>query len=83
MQALKPSSKQIHSLDVGVLFDTLVRAISEAEKRGETRYQIAQRTGVSQATLSRIANRQTESVSLDTLEKLVDALGIEIRIKKR
>ena len=68
---------------MGHLYDTLVRAITEAEARGETRYQIAQRTGVSQATLSRIVNRQTESVSLDTLERLVDALGIEVRLTKR
>lgn len=83
MQATRTRKAIVDSADVGKLYDTLVRAITEAESRGETRYQIAQRTGVSQATLSRIVNRQTESVSLDTLEKLVDALGIEIRLKKR
>lgn len=67
---------------MGKLYDTLVRAIAEAEARGESRYQLSRRTGVSQATLSRIVNRQTESVSLDTLERLVDALGIEVRIRK-
>lgn len=61
----------------------MVRAIEAAEERGESRYALAKRTGVSQATLSRIVNRQTESVSLDTMERLLDALGIEIRIKKR
>lgn len=83
MQARTEGGNRLDSQAVGILFDTLVTAIEAAEKRGETRYQIAKRTGVSQATLSRIANRQTESVSLDTLEKLIDALGIEIRLKKR
>ncbi|MFZ2493914.1 MAG: helix-turn-helix transcriptional regulator [Thermoanaerobaculia bacterium] len=65
---------------MGRLFDTLVAAIRQAEDRGETRYQLAQRTGVNESTLSRIVNRKVESVSLDTLERLVEALGIRVTL---
>ena len=83
MQATSERRRIVDSHDVGVLYETLIRAIAAAEERGETRYQLAKRTGVSQSTLSRIVNRQTENVSFDTMERLIDALGIEIRIKKR
>ncbi len=58
---------------------TLRRAILES---GMSRYAIAVKAGVDQAALSRFMAGK-RGVSLDTADKLIDALGIEIRYRKR
>ncbi len=56
--------------------ERLRRAIRESEL---TRYQIWQRTGILQSVLSRFVNGG--SVSLDTADKLVELLGLELVAK--
>lgn len=57
-------------------FEEIVRrAITSSQL---TRYQISKQTGVSQAALSRFVNGE-RSISLDTLEKLRDVLGLDLR----
>jgi transcriptional regulator with XRE-family HTH domain len=55
------------------------RAILES---GETRYAIAFKCGVDQAVLSRFINGKS-GLSLATIDKLVDGLGIEVRLRRK
>jgi len=76
------TSKQIES-EVVMKSDSdivsgLLRVIAQAEKQGVTRYQIAQRSGVSEGQLSRLVNR-TVFPRLDTAERIAEACGYEIR----
>jgi plasmid maintenance system antidote protein VapI len=61
-------------------FSTLLRrAILES---GLTRYAISARSGVHQAALSRfIAGKR--SLSLESVDKLVDVLGLEVRMPRK
>jgi plasmid maintenance system antidote protein VapI len=57
----------------------LRRAILES---GLTRYAISARSGVHQAALSRfIAGKR--SLSLESVDKLVDVLGLEVRLPRK
>jgi len=47
------------------------------ESPGLSRYEIAKRSGVSEATLSRFVNGQ-QGLSTDTLDKLANVLGLEL-----
>jgi hypothetical protein len=59
--------------------DQLRRAVRESEA---TRYQISKQTGISQAVLCRFV-AGTAGMSLDSIDKLMDALGLEIRPRRR
>jgi len=48
---------------------------------GLSRYEIAKRSGVSEATLSRFVNRQ-QGLSTDTLDKLAEVLNLELTTKR-
>ena len=48
---------------------------------GKTMYQIHRETGVDQAALSRFLSGQ-RGMQLDTLEKVLDAAGLEVRVVK-
>ena len=58
------------------LSEQLRRAVRESEM---SRYQIWQQTGILQSVLSRFVNGG--SVSLDTADKLVELLGLELVAK--
>ena len=45
------------------------------EKNGITQEELAEKSGVSRATISLIENGRAECVKTDTLSKLADALG--------
>ncbi|MGE0537939.1 MAG: helix-turn-helix domain-containing protein [Pirellulales bacterium] len=47
-----------------------------------SRYQISKATGISEANLSRLVHG-TGGLRLETLDKLIDYLGMELRPKKR
>lgn len=49
---------------------------------GKTRYKIAGETGVSEATLSKFIHGKIDP-QLSTVDKLADALGLQITITKR
>jgi hypothetical protein len=59
--------------------DQLRRVVRESEA---TRYQISKETGIDQATLCRFV-AGTAGMSLESIDKLMDALGQEIRPRKR
>jgi hypothetical protein len=59
--------------------DQLRRAVRESET---TRYAIAKTTGISQAVLCRFV-AGTAGMSLESIDELMDALGLEIRPRKR
>jgi ribosome-binding protein aMBF1 (putative translation factor) len=65
---------------MGELTEILIRAIEDS---GLTRYEISKRSGVEEATLSRLVNRQRTNINLNTLEKLAEVLGITLAKKKR
>lgn len=56
------------------IVNDLRRAIAEAEKRGFTRYKLAQASGVEQAVLSKLV-RGMKGIRLDTAERIVNGLG--------
>jgi hypothetical protein len=51
------------------------------EKSGKSRYQIFKETKVDQAVLSRIVNGG--SCSIETVDKLCEYLGLELKPKKK
>jgi hypothetical protein len=59
--------------------EQLRTAVRESEA---SRYQISKETGIDQATLSRFV-AGTAGMSLDSVDRLMDALGLEIRPRKR
>jgi transcriptional regulator with XRE-family HTH domain len=62
--------------------EEIVAAIRDAEERGITRYRIAMDSGVAQSQLSRLMSGE-QGLKLETAEKLCEALGIRIDIKRR
>ena len=64
------------------LVDRLKDEIRRAERRGITRYRIAQLTGLSEAQLSRMMNAKPGKgiPRLDTAEKIAGAIGCKILI---
>jgi transcriptional regulator with XRE-family HTH domain len=64
---------------VGKLLDSIRKAI---EASGKTRYAIHKATGIDQGQLSKLMKGQA-GLSLDTLEKLADFLGLEIIIRPK
>lgn len=67
---------------MGVLLDQVVEAIRDAEAKGYTRYRLAKDTGLSQAALSHIVNGERDTITLDTLERICEALGLSVKIEK-
>ena len=59
--------------------DQLRRAVRESEA---TRYALSKTTGISQAVLCRFV-AGTSGMSLESIDKLMDALNLEIRPRKR
>ncbi len=66
-------------MGMSLIFDTIRSAIQTSPK---TRYRLWKETGVDQAQLSRLVAGQ-KCVSLDNLERLAEALGLEIVIRPR
>ena len=64
---------------VSYVFDTIRKAI---ETGGKTRYRLSKETGIDQAQLSRLMSGK-EGVSMENLERLVEALGLEIIIRPK
>lgn len=61
----------------------LIEAIAQAvEASGETRYRIAQESGVSASQLSRLVNGN-RGLTVETIERLADYLGYEIALKPK
>ena len=67
-------SKQIKSVA-----DDLRRAITQAEKRGMTRYAIAKAAGMPQSQVGRIASGESVP-KLDTAERIASAIGCRLSI---
>ena len=59
------------------LLDAIRKAIESSE---ETRYRIAKDAGIAQSQLSRFMSGET-GLSVESLEKLADCLGLEIIIR--
>jgi transcriptional regulator with XRE-family HTH domain len=59
--------------------DQLKRAIRES---GMSRYALSKATGVDQGTLSKFLSGQ-RSISLDSVDKLVDVLGLTLTAQKK
>jgi transcriptional regulator with XRE-family HTH domain len=57
----------------------LIDAMRRAERRGLTRYKIACKTGISQATLSHIIHGKAIP-RLDRAEKIAEAMGCRIAL---
>ena len=55
--------------------ETLRQAVRDSET---TRYAISQRTGIAQSTLCKFIQGE-RGLSLDSIDRLMDALGLEIR----
>lgn len=61
------------------LMNQLIEAIQTSP---ESRYRIAQQSGVAASQLSRLLNRK-QSLGLETAVRLADYLGLEIIIRKK
>jgi transcriptional regulator with XRE-family HTH domain len=64
-------------LDVSRILQQIRKAIEASDK---TRYRLSKETGIAQSQLSRLMTGQ-EGLSYENLEKLADALGLEISIR--
>lgn len=56
---------------------TIFRLRELLEKRGITQSELARLSGVSFATINRLCTNATAQVSLDTLDRIANALGVE------
>ena len=61
------------------VYDELRKAIRASNK---TRYRLWQETGIDQGLLVRFMNRKS-GLSIESVEKLIEALGLEIIIKPK
>lgn len=59
------------------IFEQIRKAIKASEK---TRYRLSKETGIPQSQLSRLMSKQ-EGLSVENIEKLADAMGLEIIIQ--
>lgn len=66
-------------MGVARLLDAIRRAV---EASGQTRYRIAKESGVSAGQLSRLVNGE-RGMTVDTIERLADHLGLRIRIEPK
>ena len=62
-------------------FGTVVRAVRQ--RRGWRQQDLAEKAGVSQATVSRIERGHCESLSLDTVRRVAGALDIRVDLVAR
>jgi transcriptional regulator with XRE-family HTH domain len=63
------------------IIEKLIQAIEAAESQGVTRYQLSQRTGVPQSTLSRLMRRERGSLKVETVEALCRELGFTLDLR--
>ena len=63
--------------------DKLRTAIARAERKGVTRYRIAQDSGVSQCTLSQFVNHDGRQLRLDIAEAIANAIGYRIELTRK
>ena len=61
--------------------EQLRKALMRAEKRGETRYKIAQESRVNYTILARFLDGE-RTIKLPTADRLADYLGLELRAKQ-
>ncbi len=52
-------------------------------RSGQTRYRISKGSGVSQAQLTRLVNRDRRMLRVDTIERLAEYLGLRITIEPK
>lgn len=62
--------------------EQLQRAISEAERRGITRYRIAKLSGVSQQTIHNIADGTSARPRVDVAERVARAIGYKLTLTR-
>jgi|SRR5579863_1922966 transcriptional regulator with XRE-family HTH domain len=55
---------------------------AERERHGITKEQLAKRCGIPGASMRRLFTRGASDVKMSTVEKIADALGISIELKK-
>ena len=60
-----------------------LRAAIEAETKRRTLYQVAKGSGVNWAVLSRFLTGERPTLRSDTVDRLCDSLGLELRPKRR
>ena len=60
-----------------------LRAAIEAETKRRTMYQVAKGSGVNWAVLSRFLTGERPTLRSDTVDRLCDFLGLELRSKQR
>ncbi|HXI11627.1 MAG TPA: helix-turn-helix transcriptional regulator [Thermoanaerobaculia bacterium] len=68
---------------MGKLVAELMKEIRTAEKSGMTRYQIANKAGISHANISRLMGGERVTITVDTLEKVCEALSIQISLRRK
>jgi DNA-binding Xre family transcriptional regulator len=68
-------------MGTGEIIERLIQEIERAEASGISRYQLSQRTGIPQSTLSRLINRERGSLKVETVEKLCRELGFALEMK--
>ena len=66
-------------MSMGKLIDEIRNAVNESNL---SQYKIAKDTGLDKAQLSRLMSGE-RGLSIDSAEKLVDYLGLEISIRRR
>ena len=66
-------------MDMSQIFDAIRKAVDASDK---TRYRLWKETGIDQAQLARFVSGR-EGLSMDNLECLADALGLEIVIRSK
>lgn len=64
------------------IIEQLIQEIRDAEKSGRmTRYQLSKASGIPQSTLSRLMSGERDSIRVETLVAICDALGLSLEMR--
>ena len=62
--------------------ETLRKAIEDNWANGVTSYRIAKNSGIDQGTIDRFVSGERPNIRIDTVDRLAESLGLELKSKK-
>ena len=62
--------------------ETLRKTIEDNWKTGVTSYRIAKNSDIDQGTIDRFVSGERPNIRIDTVDRLCEALGLELKPKK-
>jgi transcriptional regulator with XRE-family HTH domain len=64
----------------GLLFKIGEKLAQKLEETGTTKESLAAETGISRVTISNLLNGKLKNISVDTIERIAEGLGLKVEI---